>query len=97
MDNLSIRRKIKSIDPDVVICTTIEDVKSCFLLPYIMKNTDFYYYNLEITVFDSWPMKEINYKNILKNQQSYFLLNFILTIYSIAKKLPTSKYEIHPL
>ena len=30
MDNLSIRRKIKSIDPDVVICTTIEDVKSCF-------------------------------------------------------------------
>lgn len=50
MDNLSIRRKIIKINPNVVICTTIEDIKSCFLLPYVMKNTDFYYYNLEIYV-----------------------------------------------
>lgn len=67
MDNVSIRRKIKSIDPDVVICTTIEDVKSCFLLPYIMKNTDFYYYNLEIYVRSRrWKADNLVWKYVNK-------------------------------
>lgn len=45
-----IRKKIKDISPNILISFTIEDVKICFPLPYTMKNTDFYYYNLEIYV-----------------------------------------------
>ncbi len=47
----SIRKKIKELNPDIVISFTEEDTRICFPLPYIMKNTDFYYYNLEIYVY----------------------------------------------
>ncbi len=50
LKNKTIQKKIQEINPDIVICSTIEDIKVCFLLPHIMKNTDFYYYNLEIYV-----------------------------------------------
>lgn len=52
MDNKKIRSKIKEINPDIIVCYTIEDTNICFPLPYIMKHTDFYYYNLEIYVPD---------------------------------------------
>lgn len=50
VDKKDIIRIIKKINPNIVICFTIEDIKICFSLPYLMKNTDFYYYNLEIYV-----------------------------------------------
>ena len=50
MHNFSIRKKIADINPDIVICFTIEDTNICFPLPSIMNHTDFYYYNLEIYV-----------------------------------------------
>lgn len=50
MSTLEIRKKIKKINPDIVICTTFEDAQICYVLPYVMKETDFYYYNLEIYV-----------------------------------------------
>ncbi len=50
MSDREIRHKIKEIKPDIVICYTQEDTRICFPLPYIMRNTDFYYYNLEIYV-----------------------------------------------
>lgn len=50
MDDSLIRTKIKKLNPDVVICTTIEDAILCFPLPHKMRSTDFYYYNLEIYV-----------------------------------------------
>lgn len=46
----SIRNKIREINPNILVCSTIEDTDICYLLPYRMKNTDFYYYNLEIYV-----------------------------------------------
>ena len=46
----AVRKKIYEKKPDIVICFTVEDAEICFPLPYIMKNTDFYYYNLEIYV-----------------------------------------------
>lgn len=49
----SIRKQIKKINPDVIICFTQEDTQICFSLPYIMRETDFYYYNLEIYVRSS--------------------------------------------
>jgi hypothetical protein len=50
MSNKEIRIRIKEINPNIVICYTVEDTKICYPLPYIMRNTDFYYYNLEIYV-----------------------------------------------
>ena len=50
MQKEEIRREIKRLNPDVVICFTEEDTKVCFPLPYQMKGTYFYYYNLEIYV-----------------------------------------------
>lgn len=50
MDASAIRKKVKKINPDIVICTTIEDAQICYILPYVMKETAFYYYNLEIYV-----------------------------------------------
>ncbi len=51
MSYSSIREMIRKINPDIVVCNTEEDTRICFPLPYLMKNTDFYYYNLEINVY----------------------------------------------
>lgn len=48
-----IRRQVRKCSPDIVICFTQEDTQICFSLPYLMKDTDFYYYNLEIYVASS--------------------------------------------
>lgn len=51
MSPSSVRKKIKEINPDIVFAFTEGDTRICFPLPYIMKNTDFYYFNLEIYVY----------------------------------------------
>lgn len=66
-----IRRKIKDISPDILISFTVEDVKICYSLPYTMKNTDFYYYNLEIYVC---PRKK-NINNIVS--KVFHRMNYI--------------------
>lgn len=53
----AIRKKIMEINPDIVIAFTEGDARICFPLPYIMKNTDFYYYNLEIYVYPEQFLK----------------------------------------
>lgn len=45
-----IKRQVRKCNPNIVICFTQEDTQICFSLPYVMKGTDFYYYNLEIYV-----------------------------------------------
>lgn len=50
MTDASIRGKIRALNPNIVICFTQEDTQICFSLPYRMKHTTFYYYNLEIYV-----------------------------------------------
>ncbi len=65
MKNVHIRRKIQEITPDVVICFTVEDTDICCLLPYRMKKTRFYYYNLEICV------------SSYKNENNYALGRFL--------------------
>lgn len=79
MDALSIRNKIKKLNPNIVICTTIEDAKICYTLPYVMKETDFYYYNLEIYVGSGrWGKKGFICKfaskiDYMKNKMREFL------------------------
>lgn len=51
MSPSSVRKKIKEINPDIVFAFTEGDARICFPLPYTMRNTDFYYYNLEIYVY----------------------------------------------
>lgn len=48
MSNREIRRKIININPHVVIAVVYVDTAVIYNLPIIMKNTSFYYYNLEI-------------------------------------------------
>lgn len=52
-----IRKKIIEINPQVVIATLYMDTAIIYPLPYIMKNTSFYYYNLE--VYTPYINKEI--------------------------------------
>lgn len=53
----NIRRKIIDIKPQAVLASTIEDIEIVYLLPWIMKKTAFYYYNLEI--YTSYIDKDI--------------------------------------
>lgn len=48
MANREIRKKIISISPQVVIGVVFVDALVIYNLPVVMKNTSFYYYNLEI-------------------------------------------------
>lgn len=62
MSNKEIRNKIRDISPQVVIASTYEDMDAIYFLPWCMKKTAFYYYNLEIYTlympkeqrFDEW-------------------------------------------
>lgn len=70
MSTASIRGEIRKCRPDIVICFTQEDTQICFSLPYIMKNTDFYYYNLEIYV-GSTKLKNTNIYGRCVNRIDY--------------------------
>lgn len=66
-----IRKMVREINPDIVICNTEEDTRICFLLPYLMRNTDFYYYNLEIYVYVR-KRENKNIFNKVEHRISYF-------------------------
>lgn len=48
MSEREIRNRIRQISPASVIAFTYEDARILYQLPLLMKNTNFYYYNLEI-------------------------------------------------
>lgn len=66
-----IRRQVRNYNPDIVVCFTQEDTQICFLLPYLMNNTTFYYYNLEIYVGLSMP-ENIGFYAKCINRIDYF-------------------------
>ncbi len=71
LSNFQIKNKIREMAPDIVIGYTIEDAIICSTLPYRMKSTRFYYYNLEIYVFpdkNSFFLDVINTFCFLKNK-----------------------------
>ncbi len=64
-----VRKKIMSISPRVLIASTYEDMDVVYILPWMMKGTLFYYYNLEIytpylhrDVLKKTPSVYMNYK-----------------------------------
>lgn len=76
----SIRNRIKEINPDIVICFTHEDCQICYPLPYVMKDTDFYYYNLEIYV-RSTKRKGRSIYDIVVNKLDYLSKKFKEILY----------------
>lgn len=67
-----IRKRIKDINPDVVIATTVHDTEAIYMLPWIMKDVKFYYYNLEIyTSFVSERIKKNNICLYLRKKFGY--------------------------
>lgn len=67
-----IRKKIIEINPQAVIATLYMDTAIIYPLPYIMKNTSFYYYNLEI--YTPYINKEImseNFKGYIDYKMRY--------------------------
>ena len=61
MQGRSIRRKIININPHVVIATAYVNTAVIFNLPFRMKNTAFFYYNLEI--YTPYLNKDIKKEN----------------------------------
>lgn len=57
-----IRKEIIKINPQIVIATLYVDTAITYLLPFIMKDTSFYYYNLEI--YTPYVDKEIMSEDI---------------------------------
>lgn len=80
MKESSIREKIKEINPDIVICFTEEDTRICFPLPYVMRETNFYYFNLEIYTYF---IKEKNLNSFAKiaRRIEYFYNKFREILY----------------
>lgn len=70
MSNREIRRKIININPHVVIAVVYVDTAVIYNLPIIMKNTSFFYYNLEI--YTPYLNKEI------KDENFAFYMNYKL-------------------
>lgn len=103
-----IRRKITDINPQVVIATTYEDMESIYRLPYMMKSTSFYYYNLEIyTPYLHKDIKRENFSFYVKYKTTYpgtkikeFLYTRKVKVFTIQDTLRakvSAKYHIwHP-
>lgn len=67
-----IRSKIREIAPQIVIASTCEDMKSVYFLPWTMRKTDFYYYNLEIyTPYVPESMKQDDFEEYVRAKISY--------------------------
>lgn len=72
MKNREIRKKIIEINPQAVIATLYMDTAIIYLLPYIMKNTSFYYYNLEIyTPYINKEIRSENFKSYIDYRLRY--------------------------
>ena len=72
MSDKEIRRKIVDINPHVVIATVYVDTAVIYNLPFVMKNTSFYYYNLEIyTPYINKDIKKENLRFYVKYKLEY--------------------------
>ncbi len=72
MQDKDIRRKIVDINPQVVIATTFKDAIVLYSLPRQMKNTSFYYYNLEIyTPYLHKDIRRDNFSYYVKYKLKY--------------------------
>ena len=107
MSSASIKKKIRRINPDIVICTTIEDAQICCVLPYTMKKTNFYYYNLEIYV-RSRRWEENNFFCKFANKIDYMKNKFKEILYvkgctsmviqdKLRKKISKQYWIAHPV
>lgn len=82
MDNKAIQNKIIKYRPDIVVAFTYEDTEVLFSMPIQLRNTDFFYFNLEITTLgyymqsrkkNTWGYitKKINYPFSLIKEAIY--------------------------
>lgn len=72
MENREICKKIIEINPQAVIATLYMDTSIIFWLPAVMKNTSFYYYNLEIyTPYISGEIRKENWKRYVAYKLRY--------------------------
>ncbi len=87
MSKKEIRKKIKDIEPQAVIATLYIDTNVIYMLPYFMKNTNFFYYNLEI--FTPYLNKEE------KKEHFYDYMEYKLKypVYKIREVLYTRKIK----
>ncbi|MCM1231284.1 MAG: hypothetical protein NC489_14280 [Ruminococcus flavefaciens] len=91
----SIRKKIKEIKPQVIIASTAEDMGVLYPLPWIMKNTSFYYYNLEI--YTPYIRKEIKKEDLgyyLRSKIQYPIRKFEEIMYTRKIKMFTIQDEL---
>ena len=105
MSAKEMQRKIVSINPEVVIATMYLDMHAVYKLPYLMKNTSFYYYNLEIyTPYVNNEVKKENAAFYFKYKLTYPFIKTMEIVYtrkikaftiqdSIRRKL-SAKYHI---
>lgn len=72
MTKREIRNRIIEINPQVVIATVYIDTAVIYNLPFIMKNTSFYYYNLEIyTPYLNKDIKAENFRYYINYKMRY--------------------------
>lgn len=101
-----IRKKIMSISPQVLIASTYEDMDVVYILPWMMKGTLFYYYNLEIytsylhrEILKKMPFFYLNYKlkyPVNKLQEILYTRKVkAFTIQDTLRKKLSARYFIH--
>lgn len=108
MSNKEIRSKIININPQVVIASVYVDTAVIYSLPFIMKKTLFYYYNLEIyTPYLNKNVKKENLSFYLSYKLSYPIKKMKEILYtrsvsaftiqdSLRKKLSKKYHVWHP-
>ena len=105
MSNREIRNKIINYKPDIVIAFTYEDTEVIYTLPFTLKNTRFYYYNLEINTHGynllscekyTWEyfMKAIKYPITIFREAFYTKRCELLVIQDEERKRVAHKYLI---
>lgn len=88
MTTKTIRNKIISINPEIVIATFYEDMKVVYFLPFVMKHTVFYYYNLEIlTPYISKEFINDNLRSYIRYKIEYPIRKLQEIIYTRNVKL----------
>lgn len=90
MSDRDIQKRILNIAPHAVIATIYIDTSAIYKLPYRMKNTAFYYYNLEIcTPYLNKVVRKENFQHYLKYKMKYPLYKSKEILYTRKVKLFT--------
>lgn len=105
MSNKEIRKKIIAYKPDIVIAFTYEDTDIVYFLPKQLKNTKFYYFNLEINTSsyylqaykkNTWKywVKKVRYPFSVCREAFYTKQCKFLVIQDEERKRIAAKYHI---